>query len=198
MRVCHPGPVARHRSMTSAGKRSEISWRGFGECGRPPLFTTARASISSVSSGSSLYSEGLTTCESTRFKSEPKVRGEAVLFTIIGLSHAEDVAHGTPWRVPNNDESIVQPAEADDSALSVVLAHIVNLDGRSFEDDRSICEVEPAVPQRLVALGRIKGNAHRLLYIQQPCVATAASTCHRQVRHPSPGSRQRYPRNSAL
>ena len=113
-----------------------------------------------------MYSEGLTTCESTRFKSEPKVRGEAVLFTIIGLSHAEDVAHGSPWRAPNNDEPIVQPAEADDSSLSVVLAHIVNLDGRSFEDDRSVYEVEPAVQKRLVTLGWVEGNAHRLVYIR--------------------------------
>src|SRR5882672_9717893 len=59
-RVCQPGPVAFQRSITSAGRRSEISLRGFGDKGLPPLFTFARASMSSVSSGSSSYSSGLT------------------------------------------------------------------------------------------------------------------------------------------
>src|SRR5262249_26577275 len=58
MRVCHPGPVALQRSMTSAGRRREINFRGFSETGRPPLWTRARASISSVNSGCSLYSSG--------------------------------------------------------------------------------------------------------------------------------------------
>ena len=42
MRVCQPGPVAFHRSMTSTGSRIEMSLRGFAERGRPPLFTAAR------------------------------------------------------------------------------------------------------------------------------------------------------------
>ena len=60
MRVCHPGPVALQRSMTSAGRRREINLRGFSDRGRPPLLIFARASMSSVSSGSSLYSSGFT------------------------------------------------------------------------------------------------------------------------------------------
>ncbi len=58
MRVCEPGPVARQRSMTSAGNRNVMSLRGFEDTGRPPLLTTARDNISSVSSGSSSYSLG--------------------------------------------------------------------------------------------------------------------------------------------
>ena len=56
MRVCQPGPVAFHRSMTSKGRRMEMSLRGFAGRGRPPLFTTARDNALSLSSGSSLYS----------------------------------------------------------------------------------------------------------------------------------------------
>ena len=56
MRVCQPGPVAFHRSMTSSGSRIEMSLRGLADRGRPPLFTTARDKAFSVSSGSSLYS----------------------------------------------------------------------------------------------------------------------------------------------
>ena len=56
MRVCQPGPVARHRSMTSEGSRKEMSRLGLAERGRPPLFTTARDKLRFVSSGNSLYS----------------------------------------------------------------------------------------------------------------------------------------------
>ena len=82
MRVCQPGPVARHRSIISAGKRMVMSFLGLGECGRPPFLIVARASMSSVSSGSSTYSFALMTCESTRGKSEFKERREAFLVKI--------------------------------------------------------------------------------------------------------------------
>src|SRR6185503_10845092 len=51
IRVCQPGPVALHRSMTSTGSRIEMSLRGFAERGRPPLFTTARDKACALSSG---------------------------------------------------------------------------------------------------------------------------------------------------
>ena len=44
--------------MTVSGKRMEISFFGSPERGRPPLLTFPRASMSSVSSGSSSYSSG--------------------------------------------------------------------------------------------------------------------------------------------
>jgi len=58
MRVCQPGPVARHFSITDAGNRIVINLRGSGETGRPPVLNVARANISSVSSGISSYSSG--------------------------------------------------------------------------------------------------------------------------------------------
>ena len=84
MRVCQPGPVAFHRAMTSAGNRSDINFRGLAETGPPPFLSLARTSISSVTSGSSSYSLELTTCASTRARSDFKVRRDADRFTLIG------------------------------------------------------------------------------------------------------------------
>ena len=61
MRVCQPEPVAFQRLITSAGNRNEMSFRGLGDRGLPPLFIVARANIFSVSSGNSWYSPGFTT-----------------------------------------------------------------------------------------------------------------------------------------
>jgi len=58
MRVCQPGPVARHFSITDTGNRIVINLRGSDDTGRPPFLNTARANISSVSSGISSYSKG--------------------------------------------------------------------------------------------------------------------------------------------
>ena len=160
IRVCQPGPEARHRSITSGGSRSEMSCRGLGERGRPPLFTTARDSISSVSSGSSLYSDGLMTCASTSFISEPEVGREAGLFTIIGLSHAEDVACCAALRVPDDDKSAAQASVADDPLLAVVLPDVLNFNGSALEDKPGIVEVESSLQQCLVALGLVEGDLH--------------------------------------
>lgn len=160
MRVCQPGPVARHRSMTSGGSRRLINWRGLSERGRPPLLTTARESMSSVNSGSSLYSWGLIWCASTRAMSEPKVRREACLFTIVGLSHAEHVAIRATQGVPNDYQSTFQASVADDSTFTVVLAPVFDLDCRAFEDDQGIFEVETALDKRLLSLGWIVGQDH--------------------------------------
>ena len=93
IRLCQPGPLALQRSMTSTGSRMEMSLRGLADRGRPPLLTTARDNISSVSSGSSLYSGARIVWASIRARSDFKVCREAGFFTIVGLSHAENVAH---------------------------------------------------------------------------------------------------------
>jgi hypothetical protein len=105
MRVCQPGPVAFQRAITSAGSRREMSFLGFRERGRPPFFTLARASISEVSCGSSRYSRAPTTCASTRARSDLKVWREAFFFTVIGFSHAENVAGRAALDVSNNDQA---------------------------------------------------------------------------------------------
>jgi hypothetical protein len=77
--------------------------------------------------------------------SEPKVRREASLLTIIGLSHAEHVANRATRRVSDDDHPACQEAITDDSALSVVLSRVFNLDGRTFKDRHCVSEVETIV-----------------------------------------------------
>src|SRR5689334_6526887 len=126
MRVCQPGPVALHRAITSSGRRSVISFLGLADRGRPPFFTLARASISVVSSGSSRYSLALTTCASTRAKSDFKVRREALLFAAISFPHAENVSTAASWDVTDYHPATLEAAKADDTSLAIVRARILN------------------------------------------------------------------------
>jgi len=103
IRVCQPAPVAFQRSITSTGNRREINLRGFGEMGLPPLFTFARASISSVSSGRALYSSFFKVCASTHAMSDFKAWGDAFLFAFIGFLHAENVAIRATRCIAYND-----------------------------------------------------------------------------------------------
>ena len=148
MRVCHPGPVARQRATTSAGKRKEMSCRGLTERGRPPFFTTARASISSESSGSNLYSAGLMRCASTRARSDFEVGREAGLLTVIGLSHAEDVANRATRGVADDHHTALEHAVADDASFSVILAPVFDFNGNAFEDEQAVVKVNAALGQR--------------------------------------------------
>ena len=126
MRVCHPGPVARQRATTSAGRRNEMSWRGDSDRGRPPLLTTALANISSVSSGSSSYSARAMRCASTRGRSDFEVRRETGLFTGIGLTHAEDVANCATRRTAHHHDPALEHAIADDATLAAILASVID------------------------------------------------------------------------
>ncbi len=177
MRVCQPGPVARQRAITSAGSRRLISWRGFAERGRPPRLTTAQASISSVSSGSSSYSASLTTCASTRAKLEPKVRREGGLLTIVGLSHAEDVANRATRGVADNYEPASKQTEAQDSAFTILLARVLDLDRQAREDFNCVFEVQPALGESLVSFSRVLGDAHVVI------VSTIMSGSNRRIGH---------------
>ena len=145
IRVCHPGPVAFQRSMTSTGRRIEMSFRGFAERGRPPLFTTARDNASSESSGSSLYSRARMACASTLARSDFKVRRETGLFTIVCLSHAEYVARCTARGVANYNETPGQQAVANDAAFAIVLARVFDLDRDALEDDDCVFKVQPSI-----------------------------------------------------
>jgi hypothetical protein len=50
------------------------------------------------------------------------------LLTVIGLSHAEDVAHRATGGVADNYQATGKHAIADDTALNVLLAQILDLD----------------------------------------------------------------------
>jgi hypothetical protein len=124
------------------------------------LLTTARASMSSVISGSSLYSDGLMTCASTRARSEPQVRREAGLLTVVGLSHAEDVANRATRGVADYDQPAREQAEAEDSAFTVVLARVLDLDRQSLKDSRGVLEVQTSFGHWSFAFGRSEGDSH--------------------------------------
>lgn len=160
MRVCHPGPVALHRSITSTGSRMEISLRGFADRGRPPLFTTARDSPSSVSSGSSLYSCARIEWASTFARSDFKVRREAGFLTMVCLSHAENVARCPSRRVADHHEAASQQPVTDDSRLAVVSTPILDFDRGACEHNRSIIEIQASTGESTRTLRRIKGYAH--------------------------------------
>src|SRR6266498_2306147 len=137
--------------MTSTGRRIEMSLRGLAERGRPPLLTTARDKALADSSGSSLYSCGRMMWASTLRRSDFKVRRETSFFTIVGLSHAEDVTRGAPRRVPNYDQSTSEQAITDDARFTVISARVLDLNCSAREDNRCIFEVEPTLTQCLVA-----------------------------------------------
>src|SRR5690606_27079524 len=163
MRVCQPGPVAFQAARTDSGRRI-VTWRrGLVATGRPARLTVPRLSMASVSSGSSLYSPGLTLCESTRLRSDFKVRADTGLLAFIGFSHAENVADCFPWRVADHDEATGQIAEADHARLAIVPAIVLDLEGEAGEDLRRILEVEAALIKRLLSLGRVIADAHALL-----------------------------------
>ncbi len=45
MRVCQPGPVTRHREITSTGMRKPMSCLGLADLGRPPFFNCSVAKL---------------------------------------------------------------------------------------------------------------------------------------------------------
>jgi hypothetical protein len=82
------------------------------------------------------------------------------LLTIIGLSHAEDVANRATRCVPDDDHPSIQQPVADDPTFAVVPAGVINLDGDTFEDKHCVSKVEAPFTQSLRSLGRVEGKTH--------------------------------------
>lgn len=163
IRVCQPGPVARQRRITFSGSRIEMSFRGFAERGRPPLFTVPRASMSSVSSGSSSYSCRRMTCASTRARLEPEERRDTRFLAVIGFPHAKDMAIRATRRVANHNDPSVKDTKADDSRFAVIPARILDLEPRASKNKCRILKVESAFSKGGCSFPRIEGDCHRLL-----------------------------------
>jgi len=137
--------------------------RGLEETGRPPFDLLARSSISSVSSGRSLYSRALMMCASTLLKSDFKEQDDARFLTGIGFPHAEYVTGSSARGITDNHQAARQIAEADDSDFTVISAAILNLQGRPLEHMHSVPEIQTSLRQRRASLGWIEGYAHVLL-----------------------------------
>jgi hypothetical protein len=80
----------------------------------------------------------------------------------------EDATSGASLGVTDDHHSSRQIAKADDTSLAVVSTTVLYLQRWSFENVRSIREIEAALGQRGAPLIRIEGNAHWLLQLQQP------------------------------
>jgi hypothetical protein len=178
MRVCHPGPVAFQRAMTSAGKRSEISCRGLEETGLPPLFTFARESISVVIWGNSSYSFAEMTCASTFERSDFKERRDPRFFALIGFPHTKYVSRGASRRIADDHQAVTQQAVPNDASLAVVLSNILNLKGDAFENQGCISKIESTIRKSSFSLSRIKRDFHRVN------VYTITVPCKREILPP--------------
>src|SRR5262245_31656283 len=110
IRVCQPVPVALQRFSTSGGKRILIATFGFADLGRPtrlpPRLSTARASISSVSSGSSLLALF-------------EVRRVPADFPFIASPHRKYVPRHATWRIAHHDHATIEKANTKDALLAV-------------------------------------------------------------------------------
>ena len=84
------------------------------------------------------------------------------MLTIVGLSHAEDMALRATRGVAHNHHSALQLAEADDATFTVLLANILDLDRHTLEDNGCVLEVQATLIKCLLALGWIEGDSHRV------------------------------------
>jgi hypothetical protein len=82
------------------------------------------------------------------------------LLTIIGLSHAEDVAYRATRGEADHNDTSVQEAVADDSTFTIVLAFINDLNRDAGKDNSSVLEVQASFRKSLLSLGRIVGDTH--------------------------------------
>jgi hypothetical protein len=85
------------------------------------------------------------------------------LLTVICFPHAEDVAFLAAWGVSHNDHPPSKQAKANDPRFTILLANVLYFDGDSRKDGQSVFEVQTPLPERLVALRGIVGDAHGLL-----------------------------------
>jgi hypothetical protein len=77
----------------------------------------------------------------TRARSEPKVRCETGLLTIVCLSHAEDVANRATWGVANHYQPARKQAEAENSAFTIVFAFVFDFNRHAPEYRLGVFEV---------------------------------------------------------
>ncbi len=84
---------------------------------------------------------------STLARSDFKIRRETDFFTIVCLSHAEYVTSCASRGVADHDKTAGKHAIANDAALAVVLAQVLNLDGGALEDNGRVPKVQAAISQ---------------------------------------------------
>ena len=86
------------------------------------------------------------------------------MLTIIGLSHAEDMANRATGGVSDYHQPALKAAIADDdSSLTVIFAQVLNFHRVAFEDVQSVLNVQPPFFQRPLALVGVIGNAYQVI-----------------------------------
>jgi hypothetical protein len=83
--------------------------------------------------------------------SEPKERREAGLLTVVGLSHAEDVARRAKRGAADSCQATREKAIADDAAFTVLSSRILELDREAMEDGCRVLK-SPILARRLCDL----------------------------------------------
>jgi hypothetical protein len=106
------------------------------------------------------------TCASTRARSEPKERRDARFLAVICFPHAKDVAIRATRGVANHNDPTLEDTEADDSRFAVVLTEILDFERRAGKNKWRIVKVQTALCKGGCSFPRIKGDCHRLLYLQ--------------------------------
>ena len=72
----------------------------------------------------------------------------------------KDVTVRATRRVTHYNQSLTEETEANDPLLAVVLALVFSFERRPSKDLRSVREVQPALDQRQISLGRVIGDFH--------------------------------------
>ncbi len=103
------------------------------------------------------------TCALTRARSEPKVRCETGLLTIVCLSHTEDVANRATRGIANYHEPARKQTEAENSAFTIVFALVFDFNRHAFEDYLGVFEVQATFRKCSVALGWVVGDSHLVI-----------------------------------
>src|SRR4051794_14632039 len=100
---------------------------------------------------------------STLARSDFKVRRETGFFTIVCLSHAEDVASCATRRIADYHETAGKQTITNDAGLAVISAQVFDFDGGAFEDNGGVFEIQPAISQGAGTLDQVEGDTHWLL-----------------------------------
>ncbi len=82
------------------------------------------------------------TCASTRARSEPDLRADAVLFAFIGFSHAEDVAIRATRRIPDHYQAALQKTVTNDAYFAIVFAQVFYFKSEAVENIPRIFEIQ--------------------------------------------------------
>jgi hypothetical protein len=78
----------------------------------------------------------------------------------MAMPHADDPSGGTSRRPDQNDQSRIQPTGGNIPGFTIVDTVIDTREVKPREYFSGPAQIQPALPQDLLKLGRVAGNAH--------------------------------------